>query len=56
MPNLIFIRTYPSALASARPMGIHVVSVAQDSVQGMSPDSLRTLLAEWDVEARGFAR
>jgi aromatic amino acid aminotransferase I len=47
--------TYPSALASAQPYGIHAVSVPIDS-NGMRPEDLRKILAEWDESARGMKR
>ncbi|KAI0638513.1 PLP-dependent transferase [Trametes polyzona] len=47
--------TYPSALASSQPYGIHPVGVPMDA-QGMRSDKLRTLLAEWDETARGTKR
>jgi len=47
--------TYPSAMASMKPYGITPVPVAMDS-QGMRSDALRTVLAEWDQDARGMAR
>lgn len=47
--------TYPSALASAAPYNIRPIPVAMDS-EGLSADSLRKVLAEWDEEARGARR
>ncbi|KAL7282645.1 hypothetical protein ACG7TL_004118 [Trametes sanguinea] len=47
--------TYPSALASSQPFGIHPVGVPMDS-EGMRSDELRTLLAGWDEAARGCRR
>ncbi|KAH9855019.1 PLP-dependent transferase [Lenzites betulinus] len=47
--------TYPSALASSQPWGIHPVGVSMDS-EGMRSDELRKLLAEWDEAARGSKR
>ncbi|KAI0355373.1 PLP-dependent transferase [Trametes cingulata] len=47
--------TYPSALASSKPYGIHPVGVPMDS-EGMRSDELRKLLAEWDETARGCKR
>ena len=44
--------TYPSALASARPIDVHWKSVPMDG-QGMRPDSLRLILAGWKVERDG---
>ncbi|KAH8118799.1 PLP-dependent transferase [Phellopilus nigrolimitatus] len=47
--------TYPSALASARPYGVHPASVAMDG-EGMRSDDLRKVLVEWDEAARGAKR
>jgi aromatic amino acid aminotransferase I len=47
--------TYPSAMASMQPYGIKPVPVDIDA-QGMRSDALRTLLSEWDAEARGMPR
>lgn len=47
--------TYPSALASSAPYGIHPVGVPMDD-QGMRSDELRKLLAGWDEAARGCKR
>jgi aromatic amino acid aminotransferase I len=44
--------TYPSALASARPLDIRWKAVPMDG-QGMRPDSLRAILAGWNVEQDG---
>lgn len=44
--------TYPSALASAKPLGVGVVPVGMDS-EGMSVESLREILEGWDVEKDG---
>lgn len=44
--------TYPSALASARPLEVRWKAVPMDG-QGMRPDSLRIILAGWDVERDG---
>ncbi|KAI9464294.1 PLP-dependent transferase [Russula earlei] len=44
--------TYPSALASARPIGARWKAVPMDG-QGMRPDALREILAGWDVERDG---
>jgi aromatic amino acid aminotransferase I / 2-aminoadipate transaminase len=44
--------TYPSALATARPVGVTAVSVEMDG-EGMRADSLRKVLSGWDEEARG---
>ncbi|KAI0041420.1 PLP-dependent transferase [Auriscalpium vulgare] len=43
--------TYPSAMASAGPIGVRVLPVDMDG-EGMRPESLRKLLSEWDP-ARG---
>ncbi|KAI0065787.1 PLP-dependent transferase [Artomyces pyxidatus] len=43
--------TYPSAVANATPVGVNFLPVPMDG-QGMRPDSLRKLLAEWD-ETKG---
>ncbi|KAF7352816.1 Aminotran-1-2 domain-containing protein [Mycena venus] len=47
--------TYPSAMASMQPYNIRPVPVDIDS-QGMRSDALRTILTEWDAEARGMSR
>jgi len=47
--------TYPSALASAQPIGCKPVPVAMDG-QGMRSDDLKTVLSEWDEQARGAKR
>ncbi|KAK7061696.1 Aminotran-1-2 domain-containing protein [Favolaschia claudopus] len=47
--------TYPSAMASMRPYGMVPVPVDIDT-QGMRSDALRTILSEWDAEARGMPR
>ncbi|KIM25871.1 hypothetical protein M408DRAFT_17111 [Serendipita vermifera MAFF 305830] len=47
--------TYPSALASAFPLGVHTVSVPMDS-KGMRPDALREILSNWNETERGFKR
>ncbi|KAI9000704.1 PLP-dependent transferase [Trametes punicea] len=47
--------TYPSALASSEPYGIHPVGVPMDH-EGMRSDELRKLLVEWDEAARGCKR
>ena len=47
--------TYPSALASSQPYGVHPVGVPMDS-EGMRSDELRKLLSEWDETARGCKR
>ncbi|KAI0650413.1 PLP-dependent transferase [Trametes meyenii] len=47
--------TYPSALASSQPYGIHPVGVPMDS-EGMRSDALRQLLSEWDEGVRGCER
>lgn len=47
--------TYPSACASARPLGMHIVSVKIDS-EGMSSEHLESLLSNWDERARGMKR
>ena len=57
-PGELFITedwTYPSALANSQPYGILPVGVPMDD-QGMRPDALRKLLAEWDEVARGHKR
>ncbi|TFY78193.1 hypothetical protein EWM64_g5817 [Hericium alpestre] len=43
--------TYPSAIASAQPYGVSVLPVSMDG-EGMRPDDLRRVLAEWD-ESKG---
>lgn len=47
--------TYPSALSSASPLGIHPVPVKIDG-EGMRSDDLRKVLAEWDEDVRGAKR
>ncbi|KAI0329543.1 PLP-dependent transferase [Cubamyces sp. BRFM 1775] len=47
--------TYPSALASSQPYGVHPVGVPMDN-EGMRSDELRKLLSEWDETARGCKR
>ncbi|OCH95918.1 PLP-dependent transferase [Obba rivulosa] len=47
--------TYPSALASCRPLGVDAVPIAMDK-EGMRSDELRKVLAEWDEKARGAKR
>jgi aromatic amino acid aminotransferase I len=44
--------TYPSALASAHPLDVRWKPVPMDG-QGMRPDSLRAILAGWNVERDG---
>ncbi|TRM68096.1 pyridoxal phosphate-dependent transferase [Schizophyllum amplum] len=44
--------TYPSTMATIKPLGVDVVPVGMDG-QGMSAIALEQLLAEWDVEAHG---
>jgi aromatic amino acid aminotransferase I len=44
--------SYPSALASARPIDLRWHAVPVDS-QGMRADALREILAGWDVEKDG---
>lgn len=44
--------TFPSALASAHPIDVRWKGVPMDS-QGMRPDSLREILAGWNVERDG---
>ncbi|KAL1735979.1 pyridoxal phosphate-dependent transferase [Schizophyllum commune] len=44
--------TYPSTMATMKPLGIRPVPVGMDG-QGMSAVALDKLLSEWDVEARG---
>jgi len=43
--------TYPSALASAWPLGVRPVPIKMDS-EGMLADDLDFVLSNWDVEAR----
>jgi aromatic amino acid aminotransferase I len=47
--------TYPSAVASAKPYGIHPISVPIDAY-GMRIGELRKILANWDESARGLKR
>ncbi|KZT24540.1 PLP-dependent transferase [Neolentinus lepideus HHB14362 ss-1] len=47
--------TYPSALASVNPLGVTAVAVGMDN-EGMSPESLRKILAEWDESVQGKKR
>ncbi|KAG8786531.1 hypothetical protein FRC15_011250 [Serendipita sp. 397] len=47
--------TYPGALSTALPVGVHAVAVPLDSM-GMRPDALREILENWDETARGFKR
>ncbi|KAF7301640.1 Aminotran-1-2 domain-containing protein [Mycena indigotica] len=47
--------TYPSAMASMTPYNIRPVPVDIDG-QGMRSDALRTVLTEWDEDARGMPR
>lgn len=47
--------TYPSALASARPWGVHAAPIKMDH-EGMRSDDLRKVLSEWDESARGAPR
>ncbi|THH28413.1 hypothetical protein EUX98_g5776 [Antrodiella citrinella] len=47
--------TYPSALASAQPIGCKAVPVAMDG-QGMKSDALEKILSEWDEQGRGAKR
>ncbi|KAJ7368276.1 pyridoxal phosphate-dependent transferase [Mycena albidolilacea] len=47
--------TYPSAMAAMQPYNIKPVPVDIDG-QGMRSDALRTILTEWDAEARGMPR
>ncbi|TFY57906.1 hypothetical protein EVJ58_g6740 [Rhodofomes roseus] len=44
--------TYPSAVASSKPYGMHAVPVAMDK-DGMNPAALRKVLAEWDTTTQG---
>ncbi|EIN10771.1 PLP-dependent transferase [Punctularia strigosozonata HHB-11173 SS5] len=44
--------TYPSALSTARPLGLIPVPVEMDG-EGMRADSLRKVLSEWDEKAHG---
>ncbi|KAH9943153.1 PLP-dependent transferase [Epithele typhae] len=57
-PGELFITedwTYPSALANSKPYHINPVGVPMDE-QGMRPDALRKMLAEWDDVERGHKR
>ena len=57
-PGELFITedwTYPSALANSQPYGVYPVGVPMDD-QGMRPDALRKMLAEWDEVERGHKR
>lgn len=47
--------TYPSAMASAQPYGVHAIPVAMDK-EGMSAKDLRKVLLEWDEANRGCKR
>jgi hypothetical protein len=44
--------SYPSALATVRPLEVRLKAVPMDD-QGMRPDSLRAILAGWNVERDG---
>ncbi|KAH9947220.1 pyridoxal phosphate-dependent transferase [Amylocystis lapponica] len=44
--------TYPSALATAKPFGVHAVPIAMDK-DGMSAVHLRKVLSEWDEGVKG---
>jgi aromatic amino acid aminotransferase I len=44
--------TYPSALASARPIDVRWKAVPMDG-QGMRPDALKEILSGWNVEQDG---
>lgn len=47
--------TYPSAVGTMQSHGVKPVGVPLDD-QGMNPDCLRDLLANWDESARGAPR
>ena len=47
--------TYPSAMASAEPIGCQAYPVGMDG-EGMRSDDLRKILSEWDEQARGAKR
>ncbi|PCH40915.1 PLP-dependent transferase [Wolfiporia cocos MD-104 SS10] len=47
--------TYPSALASAKPHGMHPYPIAMDK-DGMSSADLRKVLSEWNENVRGCKR
>ena len=44
--------TYPSAFATATPMGVYGVPVTMDN-QGMCPTNLRKVLSEWNESTQG---
>ena len=57
-PGELFITeewTYPSALATAQPLGVSPVPVAMDG-EGMRSDALKELLAGWDENKMGAKR
>ena len=45
--------TYPSATATAIPLGVHCVGVGMDE-QGMTPEALEEVLSGWNEAERGF--
>lgn len=47
--------TYPSAMATARPLGVTPASIKIDG-EGMRSDDLRKVLSEWDEKERGAKR
>lgn len=47
--------TYPSAVYSSLPLGARTVGIPMDG-EGMLPDKLEEVLANWDETARGFRR
>lgn len=47
--------TYPSAMATARPLGLSPAPIKIDG-EGMRSDDLRKVLSEWDEEERGAKR
>ncbi|KAG8894997.1 hypothetical protein FRB99_000821, partial [Tulasnella sp. 403] len=47
--------SYPSALFTSRPHGVHPVPIAMDG-QGMCAEALERTLKDWDEKERGFRR
>lgn len=54
-PILVEAWTYPSALESGWPMGVRPIPVPIDA-DGLIPEGLDKVLAEWDEEKRGSKR
>ncbi|KAL7628779.1 Aromatic/aminoadipate aminotransferase 1 [Parahypoxylon ruwenzoriense] len=47
--------SFPSALETAMPLGIHVFGIKMDE-QGLLPESMDEILSTWDESARGGAK